>query len=72
MLKVKRKTVRPVPAHRLEDCVAFITKYEAGDCTQEEVIEGFQALVNTGLVWQLQGNYGRTARALIDAGFVTG
>ena len=48
--------------------LAFIMAYEGGSCTDEEVIEGFQVLIDTGLVWQLQGHYGRTATALIEAG----
>lgn len=50
------------------DTVAFIMKLEDGECDEEEVIEGFQALINSGLVWSLQGWYGRTAQRLIDAG----
>lgn len=48
-----------------------IIAYEQGDLTEEETIDLFQELVNTGLAWQLQGCYGRTATALIDAGLVT-
>lgn len=47
-----------------------IMDYEAGELGQEETIELFQQLVNSGLAWRLQGHYGRTARALIDAGLV--
>jgi len=38
--------------------------------TEEEVIEAWQYLVNTGLAWQLQGWFGRTAFDLIDAGII--
>lgn len=48
--------------------VDFIIEYESGLLSDIEVIEGFQELIDSGLVWQLQGSYGRMAKALIDAG----
>ena len=45
-----------------------IMKYEAGELPQDETIKLFQNIINCGLAWQLQGHYGRTAKALIDAG----
>jgi len=48
-----------------------IMAYEQGELDEDEVIELFQELVNSGLAWQLQGHYGRTAVAMIDAGLVT-
>lgn len=53
------------------DTTGFIIEFEDGNCTEEEVIEGFQHLIDTGLCWQLQGSYGRTASALIQAGHCT-
>ena len=50
------------------DQVAFIMDYEGGSPTDEEIIEGFQNLIDTGVVWQLQGHYGRMATRLIEAG----
>ena len=41
---------------------------EAEDET--EVFEAWQLLVDTGLAWQLEGNIGRTAAALIQAGHI--
>lgn len=38
------------------------------NATEEERIEAWQYLIDTGLCWTLQGWYGRTAKALIDAG----
>ena len=34
----------------------------------DTVIEAWQALIDTGLVWRLQGFYGRTAHNLIANG----
>jgi len=47
-----------------------ILAYENGELDEAGVIELFQSLVNTGLAWSLQGHYGRTANALIEAGLV--
>ena len=38
--------------------------------SQDEVIEAWQYLVNTGLAWQLQGFFGRTAERLIEEGVI--
>lgn len=40
------------------------------EASYELYIESWQYLVNTGLAWQLQGWFGRTADALIDAGHI--
>ena len=44
---------------------------ETPEVTEEQYIEAFQSLIDSGVVWQLQGWYGRTARGLIDSGFCT-
>ena len=36
--------------------------------SEEQVIEAWQHLIDTGLVWTLQGWFGRTAAALIEQG----
>lgn len=38
---------------------------------EEQTIEAWQTLIDTGLVWSLQGWFGRTARTLIDNGICT-
>lgn len=49
----------------------FILAFEQGEvASEEELIAGFQNLVNTGLVWSLQGTYGRIAKRLIEEGLV--
>jgi len=38
--------------------------------SEDEIIEAWQYLVNTGLAWQLQGFFGRTAKRLIEDGVI--
>ena len=46
----------------------MLIKYENNELeTKEEIIALFQELIDAGVVWQLQGHYGRTAIALIKA-----
>lgn len=53
------------------DTLGFIMAFEGGEVTQEEVIEGFQHLINNGMAWTLQGSYGRAAMSLIEQGLCT-
>ena len=39
---------------------------------EEQVIEAWQHLVNTGFAWTLPGQYGRTAMQLIEEGIING
>ena len=39
---------------------------------EEQVIEAWQHLVDTGLAWQLQGSFGRMAQQLINKGVING
>ena len=38
--------------------------------TEEQVVEAWQYLVDTGLAWKLQGWFGRTASDLIEQGVI--
>lgn len=45
-----------------------IIDFESGEMDEEQLSEFFQGMINSGVVWRLQGHYGRTAVALIEAG----
>ena len=47
-----------------------IIDYECGNLDEDEVIELFQDLVDDETIYHLQGNYQRTANALIAAGLI--
>jgi hypothetical protein len=52
---------------------AFVNKimdYEDGELSGNDTLELFAALIESGVVWSLQGSYGRTADQLIRAGYI--
>ena len=53
------------------DITSNIIAFESGELSECEIVDLFQHLVNTGMAWQLQGTYGRTANAMIDSGLIT-
>jgi len=46
-----------------------IIAYEQGELDALDIIDLFQELITSGMAWKLQGSYGRTAKALIEAGY---
>lgn len=46
-----------------------IMAFENGELDQDQIVEMFQAGIDSGLVWKLQGSYGRMAAALIEQGY---
>lgn len=53
------------------DIVGLIIEYETEGLGTRDTLELFAELIRTGEAWTLQGRYGRTAKALIDAGIIS-
>lgn len=49
----------------------FIFAYENDELSHDQIVEGFQALIDCGLAWNLQGSYGRMTTKLIKEGLCT-
>lgn len=62
---------QPGAAEKPFDATAFVLAYEGEELTDDEVVAGFQQLINSGLAWELQGSYGRIANDLIEQGLCT-
>ena len=54
----------------MQNLTERIVAYEQGKLDQEQTIQLFQELVDSGLAWNLQGHYGRLAYQLIEAGLI--
>lgn len=52
------------------DMTTMIIAYETGELGYEDTLDMFQRLLDTGLVWNLQGHYGRAAEALLEQGLI--
>lgn len=48
------------------EAVSIAEKFCDYEPTKQETIEAWQYLINTGLVWSLQGWFGRMAMSLIE------
>lgn len=49
----------------------YIIRWESGDLEFDEEVRLFQHLIDTGMVYQLQGFYGRHAQMMLDEGYLT-
>lgn len=56
---------------RMKDIAIDVMTYELGELSPRETIELFSLLTKSGMVWTLQGSYGRTANQLIHQGWLT-
>ena len=48
-----------------------IIAYEEGNIDEVGILQLFAELIKSGMAWSLQGHYGRTAKALIDAEYIS-
>lgn len=48
--------------------VDFIMDFESGSSSYEEILKNFQQMIDSGIVWKLQGSYGRMAHHLLEKG----
>lgn len=53
------------------DLTGDIIAYEQGDLDEDATVTLFQNLVDTGLLFQLQGHYHRVAADLVRSGLIT-
>lgn len=56
----------------MSDTCSKIIAYEQGDLDYDDALDLFQELGDTGLVFQLQGHYGRTYVDLVERGLIRG
>lgn len=63
----ERMALRAEPRY---DQLGQMIAYEEGTLDDDETVELFQNLLDTGLVFKLQGHYGRTAAAMLEAGSI--
>ena len=50
------------------DAIAACEGFDGIEHTEEELLSAWQFLIDTRMVWGLQGWFGRTAKDLIDRG----
>ena len=52
----------------MEDLTERMVAYERGELDANDTVTLFQELIDRGMTSRLQGHYGRTAWALVEAG----
>ena len=53
-----------------KNSINYIIEYESGELTDNATLDLFSYLIKTGQCWTLQGHYGRTAKNLIEGGYI--
>jgi hypothetical protein len=56
---------------RMKDIAIDLITYEEGALDVMETLELFALLVKSGVIWDLQGHYGRVANELMHKGYLT-
>lgn len=70
-IQPSKKDLQVLAAGANAQTIDKIIAYESGELDDGEIIDLFAELVKSGMAWQLQGSYGRQAKALIDAGIIS-
>jgi len=55
---------------RTKDLVDQMMEYECFMLNDSETLNMFAEMIKSGMVWSLQGHYGRTASSLIEDGWI--
>jgi len=57
--------------YKMNNLTDRIIAYEEGNIDEAGILQLFAELIKSGDAWTLQGHYGRTAKALIDAEYIS-
>jgi len=60
-----------LPQTDTQDLVSLITDFEMGELDSYDTLKLFGALISTGTINHLQGYYQRTARDLVETGYLS-
>ena len=55
----------------MKELTERIVAYEQGELDEQQTIQLFQELVDSGMIMNLQGHYQRLAAQLLEAGLIT-
>ena len=55
----------------MQNLTERIVEYEQGKLDEQQTIQLFQELVDSGMIMNLQGHYQRLAAQLLEAGLIT-
>ena len=55
----------------MQNLTERIVLYEQGELDEQQTIQLFQELLDSGMIMHLQGHYGRVAAQLLEAGLIT-